>query len=331
VALDALLQAPQAALDFSFRVSGIQVATAGGTRRIDLPTRAWTPLNAVFGDGDSHVVAGEPLAFSRVQVPPEDAGGLNLRLMPPSAARVPVVVSRPFARANGLTVGSGIELDGTWSTFQGVVRKIVDLVPGTTSGDSVIADLVALNAGRLRASEQLQAVHEVWVGTADPIVTATALAAVVPDARITRAADSGGGDFTGIAVVMLWIGAFGAIGFAWMATGAAALTMLQRRRQESRVLRALGVRAARQGRWRRTEFVGVGVIGLLVGAISGILTTAITVAPLARLAAQSAPLFLTTRLMSDPAPIGLAALVLAAGSALLIALYGRAVVAAVRR
>jgi hypothetical protein len=331
VALDALLQAPQAALDFSFRVSGIQVATADGTRKIDLPTQAWTPLNSVFGDGDSNRVADEPLAFSRVQVPPEEADGLDLRLMPPGAARVPVVVSRPFARANGLTVGSGIELDGTWSTFQGVVRKIVDLVPGTTSGDSAIVDLVALNAGRLRASEQLQAVHEVWVGTDDPIVAATGLAAAVPNARFIRAADSEGTDFTGIAVFMLWIGAVGAIGLAWIAIGSAALTMLQRRGSESRVLRALGVRAARQGRWRRAELVGVGIIGLVVGAISGILTTVITVAPLARLAAQSAPLFLTTRLMADPAPIGLAALVLAAGSALIIAIYGRAVVTAVRR
>lgn len=331
VALDALLQSPQAILDFSFRVSGIEVSASGETQKIDLPARAWTPLNSVFGDGDSTAIAGAPLAFARVLVPPVDAGGLDLRLMPGGATRVPLVVSRPFAQANGLSVGSSVELDGTWSSFQGVVRQVVDLVPGTTSGYSAIADLVALNAGRLRASEQLQAVHEVWVGTERPTVVATRLAAALPHARITRADDDGGTDFTRIAVAMLWIGATGAVALAWMTIGSAALAMLRRRRQESRVLRALGVRASRQADWRRSEFAGVAAIGALVGLFAGVVTALVTVAPLARLATPTAPLFLTTRLMTDVALIALAVGVLAAGAAVLIAVYGRSVAAEERR
>jgi hypothetical protein len=331
VALDGLLQPPQAVLDFVFRISGIQVAAAGETREVGLPARAWTPLNSVFGDGDATVVGGDQLAFGRVLVPPLDAGGPAVRLMPPGATRVPLVVSRPFAQANELTVGSSIELDGTWSSFQGVVRRVVDLVPGATTGNSVLADLVSLNSGRLRASEQLQAVHEVWVGTGRPSAVAAGLAGAVPDARITRATDTGSTDFTAIAVVMLWTGAIGVIAFAWMAIGSAALAMLRRRRAESSVLRALGVRASRQALWRRTELVGVGVIGMLIGAVSGTVTALITVAPLARLATPTAPLFLTTRLTTDAAPIAVAALALAGGSSLLIAAYGRSVAAEVRR
>ncbi|MEO7720365.1 MAG: FtsX-like permease family protein [Pseudolysinimonas sp.] len=325
VALDARLEAPQAVIDFEFQVSRIRVAAAGASRTVELPSRGWTPLNSVFGDGTSTPVAGQPLSVSRVLVPPGDVGGLNVRLMPSRSTRVPLVVSRPFAQAYGLTVGRGVELDGAWSSFSGVVRRVVDLVPGTTSGASVIADLVALNAGRLRTSEQLQAMHEVWVGTGTPAAVATRLAAALPPARVTRADDARGTDFTRIAVAMLWTGAIGAIVFAWIAMGSAALAMLRRRRAEARVLRALGVRDSRRGRWRRAEFAGVGAIGILIGVFAGVVTTLVTVAPLARLATPTAPLFLTTRLTTDLAPIGLAAAVLAAGAAVLIAIYGRTV------
>lgn len=325
VALDGLLQSPQAILDFGFRVSSIRVAASGDSRTIALPDRPWTQLNSVFGDGDSTAIAGEPLGFGRVLVPPLDAGGLDLRLMPAGAARVPLVVSRPFARANGVKVGSNVELDGTWSSFQGVVARIVDLVPGTTSGNSVIADLVALNAGRLRTSEQQQAVHEVWVGSERPAAAAARLAYTLPHVRITRADDAGGTDFTRIAVAMLWIGAIGAILLAWMTIASAALAMLRRRRAESRVLRALGVRASRRARWRRAEFAGVTAIGALIGLIAGVVTTLITVAPLARLAVPAAPLFLTTRLITDAVPITIAIGILAAGAVVLIAVYGRGV------
>jgi predicted lysophospholipase L1 biosynthesis ABC-type transport system permease subunit len=195
----------------------------------------------------------------------------------------------------------------------------------------VFADLVALNAGRLRISEQVQAVHEVWVGATDPRAVATRLAKAVPEARLTRAADAGGTDFTRIAVAMLWIGAVGAVALAWLATGSAALAMLRRRRAESQVLRALGASASRQARWRRAEFIGVGAIGLLVGLLAGVVTTLVTVAPLARLATPTAPLFLSARLVTDAAPIALATAVLAAGCAVLIAGYGRRVRAEVRR
>ncbi len=171
----------------------------------------------------------------------------------------------------------------------------------------------------------LGAVQEVWVGTSQPDAVAKGLAVAVPAARITRAADTGGTDFTRIAVPVLWIGAIGAMVFAWIAIGSAALALLRRREVESRVLRAFGVRASRQAAWRRAEFVGVSAVGLLVGLLAGAVTTFVTVAPLARLATPTAPLFLTAGLVTDATTIGFAAVAVAAGTAVLIAVYGRQV------
>ena len=302
VAIDVDVTASHQLRDFTFALDSISAATNTGSRSLNVASPAsWKPQTGVFNNGTSTAGLAGSIGFSRTTI----RGGTNtpVRLMPPGTATVPIMVSRALAQANGLRIGDRVEVEGQWATFSATVSGIVPLVPGTTSQASLIGDLPSIDNGWLRSSEQVPALHELWIaGTPD-----TAIAHQVADAgnaRVMAASGSVSRRFVGGAVTGLWIGAVGSAAFAIVTLIASLASVVGRRGREVGVLRALGMSARDQARMRRSEITVVIAFGLVVGVVTGAGMLVLTVGTLARSSTPEAPAVLPLLLRFDPvAPV----------------------------
>ena len=332
VALDSHVISSAPVAGFTFEISDLTVVEHGRPSPFLHDSRLdWVPQTAVFVDTQAAAAAVGTLGFFIDSVP----GGQTdtaVRLMPKGSAIVPVVVSRALAEANGLRVGNRVDVSGTWASFQGRVAGIVPLVPGVTSGASLIADLPSLDSGWLRTSEQLPALHELWIASPDASSTARRIEDVPGRvAHVTLATAEAGRAFVANAVVGLWLGAVGSIAFVILALVAAVAVMLRRRSDELGVLRALGVTSVQQARLRRAEFVIVSLYAAVIGVVLGTAIALTTVAVLARASTPSAPLDLDVAPAFDLLSILAVLAILAVAVAIILARYGAVVHASARR
>jgi hypothetical protein len=298
VAIDAEVAATHQLSGFTFGVASISATTPHGDVALGLTHPGpWTAQSAVFNDGASTANVTSAIGFARKTV----RGGINteVRLMPSGAATVPVVVSRAFSQANGLRVGDRIDVSGDWASFSARVSGIVPLVPGVTSQASLMADLRSIDNGWLRSSEQVPALHELWIaGTPDATIAHEV--AHAGDGRIATASGSVSRRFVGGAVTGLWLGAAGSAAFAIVTLIASLASVVRRRAREVGVLRALGMAAHDQAHMRRSEIAIVIAFGLVVGALTGVGMLLLTVPTLARSSTPEAPAVLPLLVRFDP-------------------------------
>jgi hypothetical protein len=303
VAIDAEVTATHALHGFTFGLEPTSVRTASGATALSTANPdSWKAQGAVFNDGSSIPGKAGTIGFSRSTV--REGTNTAVRLMPPGSPTVPVVVSRALAEANKLSPGDVIDVEGQWATFSAKVAGVAPLVPGTTSQASLIADLPSLDNGWLRSSEQIPALHELWIAGSSgaPIASEVAKAAEAADdgsARVTAASGSVSRRFVGGAVTGLWLGAAGSAAFAIVTLIASLASARRRRIREVGVLRALGMSGRDQARMRRTEITVVVVFGLLVGLLTGGAMLGLTVGTLARSSTPEAPLVLPLVLRLD--------------------------------
>jgi hypothetical protein len=297
VAVDAEVTATHALHNFTFGLEPISARTAKGVTSLSGATvDSWKAQDRVFSDGSSAAGTAGTIGFSR----PTVRGGTNtpVRLMPPGSATVPVVVSRALAQANQLSKGDTVDVEGQWASFSATVAGVAPLVPGVTSQASLVADLPSLDSGWLRSSEQVPALHELWIA-GSPTPTIAAEAARAGSARITAASGSVSRTFVGGAVTGLWIGAAGSAAFAIVTLIASLASVVRRRVREVGVLRALGMSGQGQASMRRSEITVVVVFGMLVGLVAGSAMLGLTVGTLARSSTPEAPLVLPLVLRFD--------------------------------
>jgi hypothetical protein len=155
------------------------------------------------------------------------------------------------------------------------VSRIVDTLPGVGDGWAVAA-----GSRELSVVEVQLTANELWLDSRDPAATARQLRAqVTHPVRILTAAQVSAAPVTSVAPAVLTAGALlaavlGAVGFL-----AASMTASGARRDERRVLLALGLRGSRERALRTGETVAVGGYAVLAGAAMGVVV-ATSVLPL---------------------------------------------------
>jgi hypothetical protein len=328
VAVDAEVTAVHQIRGFGFAVNALSAATAGGNAGVTIANPdEWTAQDAVFNNGKSSAGPAGAIGFDRSTI----RGGTNtsVRIMPPGSPTVPVVVSKSLAIANQLRIGDHIDVEGQWASFDARVSGIVPLVPGVTSQASLMGDLRSIDNGWLRSSEQVPALHEIWIaGT--PTATIAREAADVDSARVTTATGSVSRTFVSGAVTGLWIGAAGSAACAIVTLVASLASIVRRRGREVGILRALGMTARDQGRMRRSEILVVLVFGLVVGVLTGAAMLGLVVETLARSSTPEAPTVLPLVLRFDPVPLAVLVVALVLVSAVIVTRYVGAIRAAAR-
>ena len=325
-AIDASVATTDTVSELRFRIAAVAAQVAGTDRPIAIPaTPSWAPRNDVFEDGTNRASPAGSIGFDRAAVVGTASGTTSVRIMPAGSGAVPVVLSRQFASSAGLVPGSRMSVAGQWASFSAVVTGIVANVPGTASGDSMIANLPALDRGWLETSEQIPGADEVWMSSSASDAAAASIRRALPAAQIRLARDSGGDQIIRSATTVLWIGTVGTSAFAVIALVAAILALLRRRTVETRALRALGFDARRQSALRRGEVAIVASVAAASGAVTGIGVALLVTGTMARLSTPDAAAGLPLRLELDLVPIVVTVAVLGIALLCCALAYGDAV------
>jgi hypothetical protein len=237
--------------------------------------------------------------------------------------RLPVVITSATAALVQAKTGDTFDLLLPESGFQGtvVVAGVVDTIPGVTAARGIAADLPTLVAYALGSGASVPAPDSVWVVSAhaDQVARAATAASVVRTTA-TNSSPGPGARIVSSAVDTWWWAAGAVIVFAALATAAMSASLSRRRRDELRVLRALGLTPRQQARIRSTELAGAVTAGVVIGLVSGVIAVLLTAGDLARSATPGRPAVV------EPA-ISLAV----PGLVLLVVLLGVAVVAVAAR
>jgi hypothetical protein len=253
-------------------------------------------------------------------------GGVHVQLqsVPSGAARLPVVISRGVAAISGLKAGSTTDMTliAGGGQLPVTVMGVSPAIPGTATGEGVMADLGSVQDAALRSGLRSISAGEWWVSTSSPESAATAAAAMTrrapPGTRVQTPGSSPADQVLESARVVVWIAGAATALLALLAIVAGLLTELRDRRAEVELLRAIGVVAVVQARNRALEWAGLLGLGLLVGVLDGFVVALLLVPGLARTAVPRAIAALPTTFHVDPLGGGLAliALLLAAGGLL---------------
>jgi hypothetical protein len=295
--------------DSTTTVEGMSTVDASGTHPIDLGP-AWTmvqpPSGGVVPDGELGVSG---YAYSDTPV----------RFHPKGVLTVPVVLSKAFATHISARVGDAIQLEAgvVPGALAAKVADIVQEVPGSSGERALMLDLPALQAQTLRLGAAANTPDRVWASSDDPVGAAASIRSAVPDARVSGYAIDSTATALHAVPRALWLGMIGGIILALAALAAVAGELLRLRRDEVVVLRSLGMSARDVARVRRRELILVCVAALVVGAIAGAVTAALTVPGLARAA-------ILDPFVDSPVPLQVDALSL--GAALIAALVVVAVI-----
>jgi hypothetical protein len=286
--------------DLRVTIDPTGVTTEGATK--SLHAGAWAPQAGLFASGLKPVAGAT--GFTVTKVPGDGLDRTVARLMPAGSSVVPVLVSRDLAASGGFVPGDRFELSGDFATVDVSMAGGLPIVPGSASGPAAIADLRTLEAGVLRTSEDMPAVDETWVATSDPSAAGkAAIRAGGPEVAVTTASTSIAGGFVSGATSALWLSAIACMAFALVAVGAVFSVLAARRRDEVRLLRALGTEAREQRRSRRIELALVVAYSLVLGVLSGAVVTSLVIGTLARLSATVAAQVLPVNPTVDALPL----------------------------
>ncbi|MFB6609924.1 hypothetical protein ACFCVO_06385 [Agromyces sp. NPDC056379] len=285
----------------------VDVAAGGGTVRLDVPDAeglrfigldaslsgaAGADVLVSFGaislDGSS--VAGPGFEVEREHLLTSKAPASRATLTE-GGDPLPVVLGADLAERISARVGDVFAfrvLTGS-AEVDAVVAGVLPVVP-TAGDDGVLADLGAFERYAFDAGAGVPAFGERWIATDEPDRLAADLdrehgSTVIADARSA----SSSAPFIAPAIVVLWIGAAGALLFALIAIVALVAALRGSRMGEIVVLRALGVPARTQSRARLAELAVALGSAVVIGAVVGVATALLTSRELARAAVAGVP------------------------------------------
>lgn len=229
------------------------------------------------------------------------------------SADSPALISAALADRLGVATGDtfSARFDGSGRQITVAVAGSAPTIGGTTNPYALVARLDTLALLLATTSAPLEP-DQLW---ATGPGAAEALGAALPDTPI-QTAQAPAGAVPALTAVW-WIAVAAAAMLAGIAVIALAVNLARRRAVETFVLRALGVTAAFQAGWRRTELIAVTGGALVVGAALGWLVALPTVPALTLAALPGVLPAAAAQLAVTPWP--LVALVLALCGALAVA------------
>ncbi|WP_299167117.1 FtsX-like permease family protein [uncultured Arthrobacter sp.] len=239
----------------------------------------------VFGAAQSGVQPLDEGVGVRFPEEGSTAGTAQARLMLDvgDSPSLPVALTAELLADLDLAVGDPVSLRPGGVEIQGIVAAVAPVLPGTTESTAVLADLQAYSRASLASSPAPPRPGEIWLASSDRGATAAAAAGIAgPGATVSTADNSLIGRFLAPAATSLWIGAIGALLVGGAALTASIVTLVQSRRSEVAVLRALGMQAQDQVRGRRWEVLSVGGAAVVLGLLTGLGVAALTVSLLAQ-------------------------------------------------
>ncbi|MBX9471670.1 FtsX-like permease family protein [Microcella sp.] len=311
VAIDAAIA--DAALPFGvvgvWELLSLNSTGAAGSSDIEIEF-FWSPLSA----GPRF---DQPLSSPEARGFVVESSGRTVRLAPRLLIGdpPPIVLSQSLAESTATTVGDVISLRsvGIAGPFTARVIAVIDAVPSAPEPLALLIDLALVRSLQYTATEPVPPVRQLWISTDNPSATAEAARALLPaGSRFNDATEQPLRSALGAAVVALWLTAAGSAVLALVVIGASVRAQHRSRRPEVAVLRALGLRAWRQGALRLSENVLATTIGVLGGVVAGAATVSLAVVPFARSALPADVPLAATPLAVDGSTgaIGIAGLVL---------------------
>lgn len=214
---------------------------------------------------------------------------------------VPVVITRGVADAMSLTVGESfaLELDSPRFDADFVVAGIVPVLPGTSTGEGMLADLATLAL----VSPEPIVPNQVWFASDAPAELAVTAEQQFP-ATVTMLADPRAAQNAAGTAVAFSLAAGGAVVLALIVL----LLRRSRTRADSRelaLLAVMGLGRARASRVRAQEDLFAVAIGVIGGLAAGVVTAWLAVPPLVRAAYEDVPAAYPVTLQAQPLPLAL--------------------------
>ncbi|KRF08451.1 hypothetical protein ASH00_01635 [Arthrobacter sp. Soil782] len=285
-AVDIALEPSEAPRGYELEITSVSsdggIGTGQGRFTEDSDLRL---ASGAFGTAQSGVLPLDEGVGVRFPEEGSTSGSAQARLMvgAEDAPPLPVAFTTELLADLDLTVGDPVSLRPGGVEIEGVVAAVAPVLPGTTESSAVLVDLQAYSHASLASSPVPPRPGEVWLASTDPNATAAAAAGLAgPGATVSTADNSLIGRFLAPATTSLWIGAIGALLVGGAALTASIVTLVQSRRSEVAVLRALGMQARDQVRGRRWEVLSVGGAAVVLGLLTGLGVAALTVSLLAQ-------------------------------------------------
>jgi hypothetical protein len=287
VAIDVQVPSADEPMAVHVTVRSAHARVGGGERSLDLSGGRWVAQPQPRATNEMirqlqryRLTATRDRVGLSGQIP---AGQNNtVRLSVAGPAVLPVALDSALAEALQLSVGDSvtIALDQA-RQFRARVVAISPLLPGDTSTPTVLADLPGLERMLLRSTPDLPAANELWATPGDAAASAAVQPLVPPTSVISLADTRSTQALVAPTALTLWFGAAGALLLAAIGVASVIASLSLSRRGELVVLRAVGVPARTQARWRRRELlvtaIGGWVLGVAVAAAS-VLTTVTSLA-----------------------------------------------------
>jgi hypothetical protein len=323
------VQLPSGTAPWIVRAIGMQLPTLHENDRVGVVLRAhgqetpiplgttWTLSDQGVGHaGFVSLPGANPGARATATI---DGARLLLQPTPTRGTRLPIVVSSALAKSGGLHVGADFDLPlvASGGDLPAVVRGIVPVIPGLSVDEGVLADLGAVQDSVLREGLHNTAATEWWVATSDPSAAARYLRGRVPVGAVVETSEAVPRDeVLASANTIVWIAAIAIALLGMLAVAAGLIAEVRSRLGQVALLRALGVGRRVQSRGRAVEIGTLLILGLLAGAVDGIVVSALLVPDLARTAVPGAlaalPTFLTVDVRAGVASLLAVVLVAAA-------------------
>lgn len=296
--------------DLDIQISTIRDAATEATADPGLALGAgWSSRALRAADGGRTAIEALPRGFG-VRIGALDhswTDPLTTRLLPVDGSadagppeELPVTATRAALNSRGLAVGDETVLAWGGGELPVRIRGVADVVPGAATDQVMVADLAQLNAMLLASGRPVAIANQIWVDLApsaasDAVATAVAhrsgpAATILDPIAIEDRLRSGG--LAGPGMAALWLTAAAAVVLAGVGAAAGAAALAHRRRGEVAMLRAVGLSASQQSRFRRREQILVGLAAVAFGTgmgwfltmeLAGVLAGTATAAPYASL------------------------------------------------
>ncbi len=216
-----------------------------------------------------------------------------IKFYEPNANTVEAVITEDLANSLSLSVGSGINIQGTgFSRVEAEVVGIVPMIPGTGSNSAVLVDLEQISVMDAQITENDRHYPNRLLFVTDDALTVQNQLKGKSEVVSMTAYESYKATVGSPLQLSLWIAALAAALLALLGYFVAISIDSTRRTGEVRVLKALGFRDAQVRFGRALEWIGLSVVSIVIGVVAGVAASGIIVIAIVQNLLGKTPQFL---------------------------------------